>query len=1112
MDQNNSSNESFRDYEILPKTSDTKNFEIIENIFNDKLNQYDTEGYFFQSYEPSLQATYYALYILKAIDKLDDIDKSAVGDYIMSHYNLVTHIFMDRYTLRYLDTEITYYPLTTLLETNCYAILSLSLLDQLTRIDSPDAINFILSCSDPTTHAFIGQPYDACPSGILKVPTMDNTYYAVLTLETLGVDLGDIQHDITDFIGTLQYTDGGFLNDDDSFFSLGFPLITPNIFSSYYCIKTLEIFGLESSIDTDKFHQYLDSLYDDQSFIFQYSSFDRSDQFNIVASALGLELSDLTPLSSTFFLDSGNKSGVINVILNNRNFLGNWDSSTIYDTHELIDTFQIVRSLNEDGVISQLSPTDKNEIYNSLSYYNNSGGFCLLSKDYTSVGQYYSVINSFYLYNRIADIDLQGVYEILRKTCLYNGGPNAFYFLAVTNIPLKEPITNPPSIPGMGIRSYPIEYSTLGKRELLKEWERRSDHSSMYWALDTLKKIFKLDDFEQERDLTDMLTSVVNSQFLENGYSNYGAFLPSIALSSSPASYQNSEITLEHSYYAVKCMELLTDYLNLGPITDLSFDETPLNNYILGDIVNDGTNCYHNPQYTDNIETILENTYYMIYILNAINMYNQDNQKIKNYVLQNLNYSNIKNIYYSYKISEILDLDISFDVDKTHMLVQEIYSEEINEFYLTTNRRIIEQEAFLWICDMAKNDKIRINCQYSEFVMLGATKNITVSLSNIVLRNFGHHYLVKYESNQIGTIVLDNMLDSTYQNSLTVPIDPKNSPQIVGNISVYKGLTLVSRLNISFRTYHVFSYFVKIQDEDNFFLIEFDVSYRFSTGYVPTPNTRIFATILKNDMYKEVVDFGRWDYSEYSTFTLLYEYPDDAEYSLNVTLVDQFHPEGTHLYNLTRAGTASENDEGDGGDDNDDEQSINILREIDWQYTIGLGITIGVLFAVIIGVKIRANEKLKKTRERESIYNPNTNSTIGPNNQDNQEHKSRDIGFSNSNSLNRKGSLSMFNNEKVVSHNEPIQNRRGNSLINVLKRNKKELFLIIMGILVFTLLYLYGELLFYFMMGGIGIVILGGIVAFYGGIKKGIKISGIGLLIITIGVFIFVLRSPINLF
>ena len=196
--------------EVIPKIAAGDNYQTIEDIFSEKLNEYSTGGGFNQIYEPSLQATYYALYILKAIDKLDDIDQTAITTYIMSHYNTTTHIFMDRYTLRYLDTEITYYPLTTLLETNCYAILSLSLLDQLSLIDTTEAYNFILSCSDPITHAFIGQPYASCPSGILKVPTMDNTYYAVLTLETLGVDLGAIEYDITDFIGTLQYRDGGF--------------------------------------------------------------------------------------------------------------------------------------------------------------------------------------------------------------------------------------------------------------------------------------------------------------------------------------------------------------------------------------------------------------------------------------------------------------------------------------------------------------------------------------------------------------------------------------------------------------------------------------------------------------------------------------------------------------------------------------------------------------------------------------------------------------------------------------------------------------------------------------------------------------------------------------
>ena len=82
-----------------------------------------------------------------------------------------------------------------------------------------------------------------------------------------------------------------------------------------------------------------------------------------------------------------------------------------------------------------------------------------------------------------------------------------------------------------------------------------------------------------------MLNDVVNSQFLESGYSNFGAFLPSITLSSMPLSHQNSEIIFEHSYYAIRCMELLSNYLNLGPITDLNFDEIFLHNYVISNIV-----------------------------------------------------------------------------------------------------------------------------------------------------------------------------------------------------------------------------------------------------------------------------------------------------------------------------------------------------------------------------------------------------------------------------------------------------------------------------------------------------------------------------------------------
>ena len=103
------------------KEAATENHENIDKVFDAKLNDYGSYGYFPQIYEPSLQATYYALYILDAIGKLNEIDQIAVKDYIMSHYDNNSDLFIDKYAQRYLDTDIDldYYPWTSVLEVNC---------------------------------------------------------------------------------------------------------------------------------------------------------------------------------------------------------------------------------------------------------------------------------------------------------------------------------------------------------------------------------------------------------------------------------------------------------------------------------------------------------------------------------------------------------------------------------------------------------------------------------------------------------------------------------------------------------------------------------------------------------------------------------------------------------------------------------------------------------------------------------------------------------------------------------------------------------------------------------------------------------------------------------
>ena len=956
----NNYGEEVNDPKIIPKIAAGDNYQIIEDIFSAKLNEYSTNGFFNQMYEPSLQATYYALYILKALEKLDTVDNTTITNYIMSHYNTTTHIFTDNYAYRYLDTDdnIAYYPFSTLLEVNCYAILSLDILNQLGQIPTAqDSINFILSCYNPTSYAFIGQPYDTCPSGMLKIPTMDNTYYAIVALKTLGVDLGSKENEITDFINDLQNPVWGFANDMDlNFKSLGLTMWEPNLLSAYYCIKSLGLFGYEASINTVNFHQYLQTLYDDQNFIFQMGSFYTPDKDNIVASTLGVQLSDLTPIDNEYFLDSGNRSGVINFILTNRNSMGNWDSSTPYDYHELIDTFQIVRGLNETGAISQLTTTEKDEIANALSYYNNSGGYCLISNDYVSVEQYYNVINSFYLYDRIADIDLQGVYDILRGTCLYESNFEIYYFYACTNMPLQELTAGRPTIPGGGFRSYPIEYFTSGKREYLKEWNRINDHKAKYQVLDTLRKVFKLDDLEQDRDLSNMLDDVVNSQFLESEYSNYGAFLPSIILSTLHPSHQNSEMIFEHSDYAIKCMEFISDYLSLGSITDLNFDENHLYNYIIKNIEDDGTYLHFNPQYTSNIETIIENTYYMIYVLNAIDMYALDNNKIENFILQNLNYSNIKNIYYSYKISEILNLDLSFDVDLTHSLVHAIYSEELNEFYLTTDRKSIEQQVFLWICDMAKNDKVRISSEYSDNVMLGDYNHVNASLCNIILKDFGPYTTVKLESPQIGTIILDQQANNSFQKEIFIPVSPNNYPMVRGNITLYDGPNFIEELPIVFQTYYDLTIAHKVSKGSNNANIEINVSLISGLGEQPLYDCYAYADIYKNGNLLETKNF-LVEHIDYSFLTLNYTFESVGNYSLKFYLENPYELDSM-LINETQFTVADIEYLNPMIDSSDsDKSSSRVTLKTDYQNAIPLMIAIISIPSCVIGISTKLKRK-----------------------------------------------------------------------------------------------------------------------------------------------------------
>ncbi len=846
--------------------SDASNLEILQSVFDAKNADYATYGYYPQIYSGSLQATYYALSVLDAIGKLGEINQQAVIGYILSFYNSSSHIFSDENSQRYFASKIPgrYYPLSTLLQVNCYAVLSLDILNNVNSINIADMLDFIWDCYHPNLYGFIGQPYDSSLEEGFKVPTADNTYYAVLTLDALGVDWNahsQERSDVTSYIDGLQSlgSSTGFYNDNEGLFdSLMEP--EPNQFASYYCLKTLEIFGSSyvDIIDKPKFYQHLTTLYHSEG-----AYFDISDSVwvvnysNIVATAINLELADITGFTSF------ERNDIVTFILSNRDYRGGWEASTSVKYHELFDTFQIVRSLSNTGDIFELSLGDKDEIAFFITLFAQEGGYSLLSEDYTSVDLIYSLVTSYEYFGKIGELNIQSIYDLLLSTVIKRWGN--YDFFACAGMDLKK----------VSFRSKPFDYDTAGHHEFVDEINAISSHQNIFKMLDSLKKIFKLNDFALLYDLYFILQEVVNSQFLDPSYiDNFGGFLININIWSSPE-WKNDLVYLKNSYYAIQTMEIISQFFGLGNITGqyfaaLGFDKTALATYIIRNMVETPTELYFDAKYSDDVGLALENLYNAIYILNAIDQFNLDVIKIKNFVVNHLNYSNAKNLYYSYKISEFLALNINFDVEQTHSLVQSIYSDTYNEFYLSIERKELEHDVFMWLCEIAKTDDARLIASYYDTVGLGSNNLFTVELVNLILSDFGQYTTVKIESAQLGNIVLDQLGNYTYQKEIYVPIDTANYPIVEGELCVYDGATKKGSVPFSFSTEFDSQFTHSIIKTES--RIEINVSgyHIFISGNEPIFGGSMYANIYRDGDYVDVIDLLTSHNLENSMFTFDY--------------------------------------------------------------------------------------------------------------------------------------------------------------------------------------------------------------------------------------------------
>lgn len=933
---------------VQSSSNDKNNYEIIQEIFKQKKSDYSSLRYFPQTYTPSLQATFYALFILDALGKLDQINQTDLTNYIMAYYDLDSKIFKDEYTYRYLDADYSqkFYALSSLLQIHCYAVLSLEILGNLDLIDEQECIDFIWSClsTEGEFNGFIGCPYSTYLSDYFKTASMDNTYWAIKTLECLMENWDGYiteKSRIVQYVNSLQCLQSGnafFGGFDNSMGYAPLPLPGISLLSSYFSIESLHMLNFLDTIRIEDFHYFLSSLYLENEAYFRMCF--NNEDFNIVASAIGLELSDITGYTNI------SRSNILQFIFNNRNKLGNWDRSTVYPYHELVDTYRIIKSLKESGEISQITEVEKNEIVQSLSLYKQFKGYSLLSIDYSSLDLINSVINAFFLYDKIPDLDILTLYNQIESCAVYNIFHEGYEFRNSINM-----------YPFGGFYSYPIEYYNIGQADA----DFVTSHRTTFLALDALNKIYKLDDFSLDHDLLDMLNDIIKSQFLVADYNGYGAFLPRISDTMGTPEYQSKKIYLKYSFYAVKTMELLCNFMNLGSLYNISFNKAALYGYITNNTIETDFHIYYNSQYSSK-DLMLRDLYYMVYILKALNLFNLDSQKIKTYIIENLDYQNIKSIYYAYKISEILNLNIEFDYILTHSLVKSLYSEDLKEFYLSTDFEVIDQTIFYLVCDLAKNDKLKVDCTYNNFLLLGSINTMTTSFTNIILEDFGSGISVKFESDQLGILTLEKQI-SSFQTNFLVPETPDCYAKIDGVLKIYDNAQLLAQKQLCIDTYFDLIVNQCITKSVDIIHFEFNISRGFLSGCYPVYNSTLKSLIYDKQNYSEILEFIREDFNDYSKFTLDYKFLDENDYYFNMFLYDEFFIDGLLIQCY--------------------QQKIEhyfTISLMGWQLAlIGLGCTGGVVAGTkIIGMKIknRKTGNVGKLKNKEDTKNLPANEVI----------------------------------------------------------------------------------------------------------------------------------------
>ena len=850
----------------------------INDLLDGRLAKYNLYGHFEEYYVPSIRDTYFALYILDAIGKLNQTDKVAISNYIMNHYNAINNEFQDDYSLRFfdLDNSEAYYQNSPLL-TYCYAVLSLILLDQLDSLVPADIMNYIWNCFDSNSGGFFGFPTpDKSPQNIT---TAENTFFAVIVLNELSIDwdLYVIQKtQIISFLNLLQiqspynpFTHGGFNNDlEDTVDTV--LRYDPNLRSAFFTINTLNSLNMLSAINIDNFLQYIGGLYNSDSGCFYYNYFFRNGSqisYNIFSTGLGMELADLVGYNYDDILS-------LNFLLNIRMSGGGWENTQYLGNYELIDTYEVIRYFKRNNKLSYIDNLTKEEIYHFILRFHQFNGFSSLSKDHTSLKVISNTIKSFKLNNRIWDLNpyIQDLYDVIESAHKYyefgDLGEGTWYGPVATNLS------------SVNYRTAPLEYKGTRSHNYSQNIGFLHSAEQIFYALSALDDIFKLDDFSSANNLTELLEHLVDCQFLETGYERYGGFIPDYQFTIYPPENYENYIYLRYAYFTIRSIEILDTFLDDGDITDNGINTTALVSFISKQIRETEQYLYYEPYYSSEIGDNIENAYFMVYILKTLDLYSLETDKIMNYIINNIDYSNFRDIYNLFKLSKLLNYSVKYNLDAVRTLIRDLYINEDQEFLESYNSETFDTDVLYWICDIAANDEIRLNYNIEDPIGLGNYFSINAIICNLILDDFGSTANLKFESEDLGVFELEHQ-EGIFSKEIYLPLNPMFISGIVGYLNVYIGLEKVLEVPVSLETYiDIITKHSYHNLSSDAIKVQFNYTIKTSFGSEILENSTMYVNIFLNDSLKESGNSQYYFIDNTAYHEFLYNFSDGGVYTL----------------------------------------------------------------------------------------------------------------------------------------------------------------------------------------------------------------------------------------